>query len=88
VARRRPACAQVSGQAGVSASVREFPPLTARSGTQWARRPWWRATVATLAPWSSSPSSDLMWRDCGTSTSMAVRDFQLGQASACGSLPK
>jgi hypothetical protein len=88
VARRRPACAQVSGQAGVSASVREFPALTAQSGTQRARRPGWRATVGTLAPRSSSPSSDLMWRDCGTRTSMAVRDFRLGPAPAWGSLSK
>jgi hypothetical protein len=38
-ARRRPACAQVSGQVGVSASNRECPASTGRSGAQRARQP-------------------------------------------------
>jgi len=43
----------------VSASDREFPPLTGRSGTQRARRPGSRTTAGTSAAWSSSPSSGL-----------------------------
>jgi len=44
---------------GLSASDREFPALTGRSGTQRARRLLSRTTPGSSAPWCSSPSSDL-----------------------------
>jgi len=56
---RRPACAQVSGQVGISASNRECPASTGRSGTQRARRLRSRTTVGAPAPWFSSPPSEL-----------------------------
>jgi hypothetical protein len=58
-ARCRPACAQVSGQVGISASDRECPALTGRSGTQRARRLRSRTTVGTSPPWCSSSCSEL-----------------------------
>jgi hypothetical protein len=49
----------VSRCLGLSGSDRKFPDLTGRSGTQRARRLRSRTTVATSAPWSSSPPSEL-----------------------------
>jgi hypothetical protein len=49
----------VSRCVGLSGSDRESPALTGRSGTQRARRLRSRTTVATSAPWSSSPPSEL-----------------------------
>ena len=63
---RRPVCAagqpassQVSGGAGLSASDRDYPTLTGRSGTQRARRLRSRTAVGAPAPWFSSPPTDL-----------------------------
>jgi len=55
----QPACSQVRRRVRLSASGRDFPALTGRSGTQRARRQWSAATASTLAPWCSSSSGEL-----------------------------